>query len=190
MKYNDKLNQELLRLIKKNDENFLELLFNLYYSKLCNYATTFVKAQDLAEGIVQETFIKFWENRASIEIEVNVEAYIFRSVHNNCINYLKKENMIRRQFKHMADEILYHNELALKNFKSDIIDNLVSAELESKLNNALDDLPPQSRKIFLMNRFDQLSYSDIAKELNISVNTVKTQIKRALKKLREVFNTT
>ncbi|MFA5818438.1 MAG: RNA polymerase sigma-70 factor [Bacteroidales bacterium] len=188
MVYEDKLEQELLRLIKNNDERFLELLFKLYYSKLCVYATTFIKIPDLAEEIVQETFIKFWENRASIKIDISFKAYIFKSVHNNCINYLKKSDLIRRQSKQMFDEIMYHNELALQNFSSEIIESLVSDELESRLNNALDDLPPQSRKIFIMNRFDQLTYNEIAKELKISVNTVKTQMKRALKKLREVFN--
>jgi RNA polymerase sigma-70 factor (ECF subfamily) len=88
----------------------------------------------------------------------------------------------------MYDEIIYHNEVALQNFSSEIIDSLVSEELESRLNNAFNDLPTQSRKIFLMNRFDQSSYNDIAKELNISVNTVKTQMKRAIKKLSMIFN--
>jgi len=188
MVYEDKLEQELLCLIMNNDERFLELLFKLYYSKLCVYATTFIKIPDLAEEIVQETFIKFWENRASIQIDISFKAYIFRSVHNNCINYLKKSDVIRRQYKEMSDEIIYHNEVALQNFSPEIIEGLISEELESRLNNALEDLPPQSRKIFIMNRFDQLSYCEIANELNISVNTVKTQMKRALKKLREVFD--
>ena len=96
--------------------------------------------------------------------------------------------MIRHQFIQISDEIIYHNEVALQNFSSEIIESLVSGELELRLKNALDDLPPQSRKIFMMNRFDQLSYSEIAKELNISVNTVKTQMKRATKKLREIFD--
>ena len=91
------LDHELLRLIKNNDEEFLKILFKLYYSKLCIYATTFVKVPDLAEEIVQETFIKFWGNRNAIEIDRTFKSYIFRSVHNNCINYLKKSEVLRRQ---------------------------------------------------------------------------------------------
>ena len=186
--YEDELEQESIRLIKSGDERFLEVLFKLYYSRLCIYATTLIKIPDLAEEIVQETFIKLWENRALIKIDISFKAYIFRCVHNNCINYLKKSDVVRRQTKQMYDEIIYHNEVALQNFSSEIIDSLVSEELESRLNNALNDLPTQSRKIFLMNRFDQSSYNDIAKELNISVNTVKTQMKRAIKKLSMIFN--
>jgi len=186
--YEDELEQESIRLIRNDDERFFELLFKLYYSRLCVYASTFVKIPDLAEEIVQETFIKFWENRASIRIDISFKAYIFRSVHNNCINHIKKSDVIRRQTREMYDEIVYHNEIALQNFSSEIIDSLVSEELESRLNDALDELPSQCRRIFFMSRFDQLSYGTIAKKLNISVNTVKTQMKRAIKKLSEIFN--
>ena len=183
----EKLEQELMRLIKSCDERFLELVFKLYYSKLCSYANTFIKVPDLAEEIVQETLINFWENRASLKIDFSFKAYIFRSVHNNCINYLKKNEVLRKQYKQMSDEIVYHNEVALQNFNSEIIDNLVSKEIEIKLNFLLDSLPYQSRKIFMMNRFDHLSYSQIAKELNLSLNTIKTQMKRALKKIRGIL---
>lgn len=184
----DNPDKELLYLDMNIDKRLLELLFKLYYSKLCAYATTFIKVSDLAEEIVQETFIKLWENRASIKVDISFKAYIFKSVHNNCINYLRRNNVLKRQSKQMVDDILYHNELILQNFSSDIIDNLVSEELESRLNNALDELPAQSRNIFIMNRFDKLTYSEIAKELDISVNTVKTQMKRAIKKLRVIFD--
>jgi RNA polymerase sigma-70 factor (ECF subfamily) len=187
MGFSDNIDHELLRLVKNNDEEFLKLLFRLYYSRLCNYAATFVKVQDIAEEIVQETFIKFWETRASLQIDHSFRSYIFRSVHNNCINYLKKSEMLRKQSKLMADEILYHNEVALRNFRPAIIDDLISEELETKLSGILDDLPPQARKIFMLSRFEQKSYIEIADTLKISVNTVKTQMKRTLGKMRELF---
>jgi RNA polymerase sigma-70 factor (ECF subfamily) len=188
MGYSENLDHELLRLVKNNDEEFLKVLFKLYYSRLCSYATTFVKVQDIAEEIVQETFIKFWENRTAIQIDQSFKSYVFRSVHNNCINYLKKSEVLRRQSKQMADEIIYHNEVALRNFSPGIIDNLISEELEIKLNSVLNDLPLQARKIFMLSRFEQLSYNEIADTLKISVNTVKTQMKRTLSKLREIFD--
>jgi len=188
MLISNKIEQDLLKLIKNNDDRFFELFFKLYYSRLCAYASTLIKVPDLAEEIVQETFIKLWENRASIKIETSVKAYIFRCVHNNSINYIKRNDVIERLSKQMSDEINYHNEVALLNFKSEIIENLVSEELEYKLGSALNDLPSQCRKIFIMNRFDQLSYSEIATNMNLSINTVKTQMKRALRKLHEVFD--
>jgi len=188
MGYSENLDHELLRLVKNNDEEFLKVLFKLYYSRLCSYATTFVKVRDIAEEIVQETFIKFWENRTAIQIDQSFKSYVFRSVHNNCINYLKKSEVLRRQSKQMADEIIYHNEVALRNFSPGIIDNLISEELEIKLNSVLNDLPLQARKIFMLSRFEQLSYNEIADTLKISVNTVKTQMKRTLSKLREIFD--
>jgi len=188
MGVSDNIDHELLRLVKSGDEEFFGVLFRLYYSRLCTYAATFVKVHDIAEEIVQETFIKFWENREDIRIDYSFKSYIFRSVHNNCINYLKKTEVIHRQSELMAGEIIYHNNVALHNFNPEIIDQLISEELEARLNTALNDLPPQARKIFILSRFEQLSYSEIADSLEISVNTVKTQMKRTLSKLREVFN--
>jgi RNA polymerase sigma-70 factor, ECF subfamily len=179
---------ELFRFAKNSDEEFLKEIFRLYYSRLCNYAVTFVKSHDLAEEIVQETFIKFWEYRAAIQIDYSFKSYIFRSVHNNCINYLKKSEVLRRQSERMAEEIIYHNELAMRNFSPEIIDDLISEELEAKLNSVLDNLPPQARRIFMLSRFEQLKYNEIADSMKISVNTVKTQMKRTLSKLREIFD--
>lgn len=188
MGYSDESDHELLRLLKNNDEVFFKILFRVYYSRLCIYATTFVKVPDLAEEIVQETFIKIWENIADIDIKHSFQSYIFRSVHNNCINFLRKSEVLRRQSKEMEEEIIYHNEVALRNFNPEIIDNIVSVELEARLNNALNGLPPQARRIFMMSRFDQLSYLEIAYALSISVNSVKTQMKRTLVRLREIFD--
>jgi RNA polymerase sigma-70 factor, ECF subfamily len=188
MVYNENIDQELLRLMKNDDEKFLKMLFKLYYSKLCSYAAIFVKSPDLAEEIVQETFIKFWESRNELQIEHSFRSYIFRTVHNNCINYLKKSEVLRRQSKLMTEEIMYHNEVALRNFSPGIIDDIITEELQESLSNVINDLPPQARKIFLLSRFDQLSYSEIADKMKISVNTVKTQMKRTLSKLREIFD--
>jgi RNA polymerase sigma-70 factor (ECF subfamily) len=188
MGYNDNIDHELLRLVKNNGEEFLKVLFKLYYSRLCSYATTLVKVRDVAEEIVQETFINFWENREAIQIDKSFKSYIFRSVHNNCINYLKKSEVLRRQSQRMADEILYHNEVALRNFSFGIIDDLIAEEMEIRLDSVLNDLPPQARKIFMLSRFEQLSYMEIADTLKISVNTVKTQMKRTLIKIRGIFD--
>jgi RNA polymerase sigma-70 factor (ECF subfamily) len=188
MDHSEDIDHEMLRLVKNGDEEFLKILFRLYYARLCVYAATFVRVPDLAEEIVQETIIKFWENRADIEINHSFRAYVFRSVHNNCINFLKKSEVLKRQSREMEEEILYHNEIALRNFNPDIIDNLISEEMEARLSVALNSLPPQAGKIFMMSRFDQLSYQEIADSLSISVNTVKTQMKRTLSKMREIFN--
>ncbi len=182
------LDHELLRLVKNNDEEFLKILFKLYYLKLCSYAETFVKAPDLAEEIVQETFISLWENRVEIRVDHSFKSYIFRCVHNNCINFLKKSEVLRRQTKVVADEIIYHNEIALRNFNSAALDDLISREMEERLISVLNDLPPQARLIFVLSRNEHLSYSEIADTLHISVNTVKTHMKRTLSKLREIFD--
>jgi RNA polymerase sigma-19 factor, ECF subfamily len=188
MGYSDDIDHELFRLLKNDDEEFLKILFRLYYSRLCVYAVTIVKVPDLAEEIVQETFVHFWENRSAVDISYSFRSYIFRSVHNNCINFLKKSDVLRRRSRQMEEEILYHNETALRNFSPEVIDYLISGEMEARLSRELDELPPQARKIFMMSRYDQLSYLEIAGVLGISVNTVKTQMKRTLSRLRKIFN--
>ncbi len=179
--------EEILRRITANDESFIELIYPEYYNPLCNYAFLFVKSRELAEDIVHETIIKIWENRSALQINGSFRSYLFRSVHNNCINSLKETEAFRKTVKKVADQIQRRNAILTENLDPAFLKNLFASETESRFNAALRNLPEQCREIFMLSRFEYLSYAEIAEKLNISVNTVKTQMKRALAKLRETF---
>jgi RNA polymerase sigma-70 factor (ECF subfamily) len=132
---------------------------------------------DDAEEIVQQVFVNFWEQRENIDIENSARAYLFRSVRNACLNK-KKHIKIREQYKE-------HNEMEINSNAVDLDKILNASELDTRIRKAIDQLPPERRKIFIMSRYDEKKYQEIANELNISIKTVENQIGSALKFLRK-----
>ncbi len=176
--------QELIRQINRGDENAVNMVFFKYYERLCLYAESIIKDHQVAEEIVEDIFIYLWCNAKSIKIHVSVKNYLFRSTHNNCIKYLNKlktDNKRIEQFNYMLKD----NEILQPNSAAYPVSNLINKELEDKAEEILASLPEQCKKIYSLNRFENLSYSGIAKKLNISVGTVKKQMSRAFNKFRE-----
>lgn len=173
--------------MQEGDEDAFNILFNQYYQGLCTYAGVFVKYQDVAEDIVQDTFIRIWERRSFIAIKTTFKAYIYKSVHNNCINYIKNERYLSIKSESLRMELTKYAELNTINLDTKIIDNIISKEFTTQFNKALESLPPQCREVFHLCRNEKLSYSETAQKLGISVNTVKTQMKIALSKLNTIL---
>ncbi|MDX9881167.1 MAG: RNA polymerase sigma-70 factor [Prolixibacteraceae bacterium] len=177
------LEQELVRSVANGNKKGFEILFRTYYKRLCAYAVGFVSQNDIAEDLVTDVFLNFWEKRESLTIHKSVSSYLFQSVKNSCINYLNRE----KSRKHIISE----NEAALLALKikypvSDKypLTDLIGRELEEKIKAEIEKLPEQCREIFYLSRFEERSHKEIADQLGISENTVKVQIYRALIKLR------
>lgn len=177
------LEQELLASVRKGNKKSFEILFNNYYKRLCAYAATFVYQNNLAEDIVSEVFLRMWEKRETINIHHSVSSYLFQSVKNSCINFLNREK--NRKYTVSENEVALL-ELKMKYPISDKypLMDLLGQELEKKIRDEIEKLPQQCRDIFVMSRIEELSHKEIAKKLEISENTVKVQIYRALSKLR------
>ncbi len=188
MSASPKIEQEIIRRIYENDESFIGLVYPEYFDPLCNYAFLFLNSRELAEDIVHETIIKIWENRETLHITGSFRSYIFRAVHNNCINTLKETEAYRKLQKKIADQISIRERIILKNVDPDFLEKLFASETENRFNAALQKLPAQCREIFILSRLEFLSYNEIADKLKISINTVKTQMKRAIAKLREALD--
>jgi RNA polymerase sigma-70 factor (ECF subfamily) len=178
------LDQTLLKEIKKGDLKSFEIVFNAYYSRLCKYAYSIVKNYETSSDIVKDTFIKWWENRVNYTISTSLSGFLFRSVHNNCLNYIQRESY-KKNTTNESELGALLSDLLLPVSDDYPFEHLTVHELEKAIEKAVDSLPEQCREIFLLSRQEQLSHSDIAKKLQISVNTVKTQIYRALLKLKE-----
>jgi len=187
MGLNRKTEKILFIRAREGDEDSYEILFNHYYPRLCTYAAAFVKYPDVAEEIVQETFIRIWEKRTMISIRTTFKAYLYRSVHNNCINYLKGKKYLSEKDEAFRKEVLKQTELQTRNLDTGIIDKIVSEEFETEFRKALRSLPAQCLEVFMMCRDEKLSYSETAEKMGLSVNTVKTQMKRALLKLKDAL---
>jgi len=159
------------------DKKAYEALFREYFPGLCAFAGKYVPDFDTAREIVHEVFIKLWEKRDTIDPNKSVKSYLFTSVYNRSMNYI-------RDHKKFSD-----SETALQNAEErsvgDVTEKIYGAELEDKINEALEALPDRCREVFLLNRFEELKYREIAERLDISVKTVETQMSKALKILRE-----
>jgi len=158
-----------------NDELF-EQLFKAHYKALHAYATTILKDIDIAEEVVQNLFLKFWEKRELLSIATSIKAYLYKCVYNDSLNYLKHENV---KLKHQNFTV----------YTMDTSSEPASAkaeltELETKLRAALNELPEQCRTIFQLSRFEELKYKEIAEQLGLSIKTVENQMGKALKILR------
>lgn len=154
-----------------------EALFNVHYSRLCAYAYNFLKEQEGSEEVTQEVFFKLWINRHNIRIESSMESYLYRAVRNASLNLIKHISIREKYKEYNQQEIEYSEHL-----ESDPVN---ASELELKIRNSIDRLPEQRRKIFILSRYEQLKYKEIAAKLGISVKTVENQMGKALQFLRK-----
>jgi len=170
---NDK---ELLHKLSDGDESAFKDIFMLYYQQLVVFATKLVNDMDQSRDLVQEVIVNFYEKRKSIEIHTSLKAHLYQSVRNRCLNYLKREQVIRTHHSNIFEE--------RKDSHQEFVDLMEETELEQKIYNIINSLPKQCQKIFEMSRFEGKSNADIAENLDISKRTVETQISNALKKIR------
>jgi len=160
----------------KNIRDF-EMLFKSHYQNLCTYAYLFLKDADTSEDTVQEVFFKLWKNKDKISIDTSLKSYLFRAVRNGCMNVIE----------HIKVKEGYRDSTAhgLEGDQHTSVDQAIVNELEQKIKETIDLLPPERRKIFMMSRYEGLKYREIAEELGISVKTVENQMYQALGFLRE-----
>ena len=164
------------RLINK-DKRAFELVFNEYYSIMVLYATRFMDTREEAEEVVQDVFVKFWEKCDTLAQDSSIKSYLYRSVHNSCLNTLKHEKVKDGYRQHVIQlmETSYQNEFEKKD----------PDELRNRIISEIEKLPPRCAEIFKLSRFEGLKYQEIAEHLEISVKTVEVQMGKALKVLRE-----
>ncbi len=150
-----------------------------YFPLLYNYALVITKDQAAAEDVVSEIFLKLWEEQHSLVIGKSLKSYLFKSVYNQCLNILKHKKVQRKY-----EDFFKHLQLLNEGGADYPLSTLLENEITETLQKAIEKLPPQCRKIFDMSRNENMTHEEIAIELGVSVNTVHTQIRRALEKLR------
>lgn len=154
-----------------------ELLFRLYYRSLCTHAVRYVYAKEVAEDLVADVFFTFWNTRAFENITQSYRAYLFRSVRNRAYNYLANELKHNDSLEHVDQTGLLSGQEPETMMRFD--------ELHHKVDVLVDSLPPQCRRVFILNRFEGRRAKEIADELHLSVRTVEVHIAKALSVLRE-----
>jgi len=170
--------------LKSGKESEFKIIFDVLYDPLCVYAESIICDHYASEEIVEDVFIYLWSNSNNIEIQVSLKNYLYKCVHNSCLNYLKKLKTKKNKLE-ILNYVVEDFEI-LHPLSEDIpVSEMIIKELEGKARDTMDNLPPQCREIYFLNRFENLSYSEIAIKLQISVGTVKTQMSRAFQRFRE-----
>ncbi|HSA04124.1 MAG TPA: RNA polymerase sigma-70 factor [Tenuifilaceae bacterium] len=171
------LDKNIVDALRQGDEQVFETIFRTYYERLCNYANTILNDMDEAEEMVQSAFLTVWEKHDTLEIHTSVKSYLYRAVHNSCLNRVKHFK-VRKTY---GDSVKNQTEL----LHDDASQDLIGSELDAIVANAIDSLPDQCKLVFKLSRFENLTYAEIAEQLGISVKTVENHMVKALKVLRE-----
>lgn len=174
------LNQEkFLKGVNQKESEAWEELYRYFYGALCNYTTGIVSDEAIAEDIVQECFITIWNSKLYFPEIKALSVYLYRSAHNNALKYLRDKNTDNRRLQKWSDE---QEEVEEIDFY-----RAVEEEVIRNLHVMISQLPEQRRTILLLS-IDGLTVQEIANQLDISINTVKTQKKRAYAYLKENLN--
>ena len=168
---------DLLHGLKNGDEQAYKHLFYLYYANLVVYANTFLKNGGAAEDVIQEFFIAFWYEKKHNHVTSDLEGYLYRSVRNLCLNYLRDD---KRRMAKFSDYVVEETE--------DFRFSLEEMEEREEIQKAINLLPEQCRLIFTLCCLENMKYQEVADKLGISINTVRTQMTRAFKSLRDTLS--
>lgn len=169
------------RVREKSLDDFSDLYRN-YFVLLCTIADHYLNDICLAEEVVSDVFLNYWEKYDEIIVTTSIKAYLIRSVQNRSLNYIEHLQVEKR----LKDKMLADHSVAVDPGGIGYpLGTLYEKELTLLIQNEMAALPEQCRKIFLLSRDEELTYDEIASKLQITVNTVKTQMKIALSRLRE-----
>ena len=179
MANSDYKEEEFLQLLSANDEKAIEWLFNTHYADLCKRSYKILPDEHIVEDLVQEVFYEVWKKRAKIKINTSIQAYLRRAARNKTLNYIRDQKIDLRSAPPKED---------LKSTNIPVIQTLMADDLQIEIDQAIDSLPEKCRLVFVLSRFEELTYQEIADQLGISIKTVENQISKALKSLRSALS--
>ena len=164
----------LLFAMQKGDRKAFDKLFQKYYPILCTYGYRFVRLED-AEEIVQDIMLWLWENREKPVIEYSLKQYLFKSVYHRSMT-----RIVQNEVKLRVDTAFHDRMFG----KLEDVDVFQINEMSKHIQQAINELPKSYREAFIMNRFQNLSYKEVAEILNVSPKTIDYRIQQSLKILR------
>lgn len=167
--------EELLALLREDGESAIDLIFRKYYAFLCKSVYRIIPDTQITEDLAQEVFYGLWKKREQLKINTSLKAYLKRAALNKALNYIRDQKI---DFRNAPAK----EELVSK--QDSIVQELVADNLQQEIDAAIDNLPEKCRLVFVLSRFEEMSYRQIAQQLDISIKTVENQISKALKFLR------
>ncbi len=169
-------NIEIVRAFTRGSEKAFRLIYDYYHKKIAAYCLSYGLSQDETKEVVQDTFLKLWINKASIDPDKNFQSYFFRIAKNIIIDKLREKGR-----EHAARQY----QLYILKPENTTENKVLYNELQSEIREIIDSLPDMRRLIFHMSRIKGLGNNEIARELDISVRTVEAHISKALQTFHE-----
>ena len=167
-------NKSFITALKAGEEKVFDVVYRHYFRRLCAFCSQYVGEQEEIEEIVQETMMWLWENRKSLVADMSLKSLLFTIVRNKCLNTIS-----HIQVKQQVHERLYAK--FQEQFENP---DFYIGELMALASKAIRELPDQYRKAFEMNRFEEMTYNEIAERTGVSPKTIAYRISQALKILR------
>ncbi len=178
---------EIIQGLLDGNEWAMEEIFVAHYVNLCNYAFGFVRNKSDAEDIVSEGMVWLWNNRNKIKISSSLRAYLYRLIHNRCVNFIEHKKIESKYNENIL--VLHKAELHRISEGTDHpLNQILADETQDRITKAIENLPAQCRDIFKLSRYSGLKNKEIAEKLNIAETTVKKQISIALKKIKDFLS--
>ncbi len=172
----DHIDNELFRRMQQGDDAAFTSIYERYNKMLYLLAFRYFQDRSMAEDAVQQIFTRLWESRSDLRVDFNVRNYLFTMMKNYVLNTIRNENN--------AIEKNYQIAYSQPNFEDNLVERIEEKELSNLLNKAIAQLPEQKRLICLMKMEGKLSNQEIAEQMQLSVNTVKTHYFQSIKILR------
>lgn len=171
---------ELVEKLKKGSHQAFKFIFNEYYALMCSVSYEYVADTHISQNIAEDVMLSIWEKRGQLNISISLKSYLLSAVRNRSIDYLRTHS---REVEAVSIESTSGSNSCFVP-DEELFDRIVLFELEEKIATVVESMPDECRKVFILSRYEEKSYSEIAEELHISINTVKYHIKRALCLLR------
>lgn len=162
-------------------ENF----YITWYSRVKYFARDYLLSEEEAENIAQDVFLEFYQKRDSLDFHINVIAYLFTSVKNKCIDYLRRKLLEQEAAAKIQEEFDLSFRMKFDSLEAFNLEGLSEDNIKNIIEKALESLPERCREIFVMSKIEGKKQKEIAEELGVSVKTIECQMTIAYKKLRE-----
>jgi RNA polymerase sigma-70 factor (family 1) len=173
--------------ILRSDEHALEKLYKQAFPALVHYARSITGQTHTAEEVVQDVLLKLWQNRSIIIVQGSFKSYLFQSVHNHALNALRQQKTHKQSVNQPGSEALWQFIAAHFDLEDQFMEHLFAEETRELIQKEVGELPEQCRRVFQMSRFEGLENEEIARALDLSENTIKTHIYRALQKISGIL---
>lgn len=178
----DLVDKAIVQQVNKGSEQAFAELYKAYYAYLNAVAIYYLQDKEVAQEVVDDVFLNVWEKRENLIFPIHY--YLVRSVQNGCLNYIRSQRALQTALDGHRDEVLFFLEEHILS-TSTPLEDVELKETEAEIRRVVDNLPVKMRAVFEAYFYDGKSAEEIAEEMNLSVNTIRVQIKNALDKLKQ-----